>query len=628
MTMSKRTERLFISTLEGITQKADIPAGIKRKSVNQLHTYLENAPMFMSKGFSLLLYIMEYLPAFTRQRRLSKMSIDERARYLGGFNGRLSGNILMLLKMFATLSYYSVDEIEQQHGFARHCESIKGRVKKPAFTDGLTVDKDVTINADVCVIGTGAGGAAVACAVAKRGLSTVILEEGPYLTGEDFTQQPVDALCMEYRDHGFTSTIGTPPIIIPLGRAVGGTTAINSGTCLRLPSSVIKDWHDQYGIDWLNGDEYARLASYVEKEIHVEPVPEHIFGKNSGLFRKGAEILGLAGAPIPRNAFECDGCAFCAFGCPKDAKQATMLNFIPDAINNGAKLYSNTKAVKLIMNGRAVAGVKGAFLDKLGKPTSKRITVNAKYVVVSAGAIYTPVFLKKNNLKHPRIGRNLHIHPAARVSAVFDERVEGWTGVPQGYNIHHYEEEGIFIQGQFLPPAVMSQSIPFVGKRHSNLMEKYAHIGSFGALISDTGSGRVFAGPGMPVIFYTLSKEDHLKMVKSIVITARIWFAAGATEVHTQIATRPVIYNVKEADELLDDLPRAWTLELMAFHPMGSAMMGNDEKYAVVKPNGETYEIKGLYVADASLFPTSTKLNPQITVMSLATKIGEGIGKD
>jgi len=617
--------KVFISVLEAIVQKPDIPESIKQASITHLENYLKNAPFTVRFVFTFLLYIVEYLPLFTRFKRFSRMHIEVRSNYISGFRGMIGINILILLKLFVTLSYYSVDEIEQKLGFTRHCEDIKGRVKKPIFIDGAKIDKDININADVCVIGTGAGGAAAAYTVAKAGMKTIILEEGSYLTGEDFTQKPIDALTTTYRDHGFITSFGIPPIIIPLGRAVGGTTTINSGTCYRLPSSVIKNWHEQFGIDWLTEEEYSRLASFVEKEIHVEPVPEHIFGKNSALFRKGTEALGLAGAPIPRNAYECDGCAFCAFGCPKDAKQATMLNFIPDAIKYGATLYSNAKVFKLIIENNRVRGVKGVFINPDGKPTSKTITVHANNVIVAAGAINTPVLLKKNGLKHPRIGKNLHIHPAARVSAMFNERVDGWIGVPQGYNIHHYVDEGIFIQGQFVPPSVLAQSLPYVGKRHTDLMERYPYIGSFGALISDTGAGRVLSGMGNPVIIYNLSKQDHIKMVKSIAITAKVWFAAGALEVHTQIATRPVIHSAKEADELLEKLPPAWALELMAFHPMGTAMMGSDEKIAVVKPDGETYEIKGLYVADASLFPTSTRLNPQITIMSMATKIGEQI---
>ncbi len=620
-------QKLFISLLEAMIQKPDMPDSVKQQSLAKLETYLKDAPFLVKFIFPFLLYTVEYLPLFTRFTRLSRMDAASRSRYIAGFHGRIGGNILMVLKLFVTLSYYSVEDIERELGFTRHCEDIKGRVKKPAFIDGARADKDITIDADVCIIGTGAGGAAAAYAVAKAGMKTVILEEGRYLTGEDFTQKPVDALSTVYRDHGFITSFGTPPIIIPFGKSVGGTTTINSGTCYRMPSNVIKNWHDQYGIDWLTEDNYARLAAFVEKEIHVEPVPERIFGTNSSLFRNGAAALGIAGATIPRNAYECDGCAFCAFGCPRDAKQATMLNFIPDAIKQGATLYSGSKAIKLMREGNRVAGVSGVFVDVHGKPTSKRFTIRAKRVVVAAGAISTPVFLKKNGLKHPRIGKNLHIHPAARVSALFHERVDGWVGVPQGYNIHHYVDEGIFIQGQFVPPSLLSQSIPFTGKPHSDLMDRYAYMCSFGALISDTGSGSVSPGLGSPMIFYTLSKEDHIKMVKSIAITAKIWFAAGATEVHTQIATRPVLHLAKEADELLEKLPPAWSLELMAFHPMGTAMMGGDEKDAPVNPDGETYELKGLYVADASLFPTSTRLNPQITIMSVATKIGEEIGR-
>lgn len=486
---------------------------------------------------------------------------------------------------------------------------------------------DLVERADVAVIGTGAGGAVVAAELAEAGATIMMLEEGDHHRGRDSSGRPLEQIRTLYRNVGMTGTIGNTCIAIPLGRAVGGTTIVNSGTCWRAPEAVLRHWQDAFGIpDLADGGldaEYAR----VERAIGVAPVPEPLLGPGARLFRRGAEALGFRGASIPRNASGCRGTAVCAFGCPHDAKQSTNVSYVPRALAAGARLHVRSRAAGILFeNGRAV-GVVADRLDPLGRRTGRTLTVRAERVVVSAGALLTPVLLARSAAarRGGPLGRNLRIHPATRVLARFDEPVRAWEGVPQSYHLQEFEPEGIFIQGMFVPPGVQAASVPGFGHAHKERMAAYERLASFGALISDTSSGRVFAAGRRPLIWYWMNRDDVRRLTRAISIVARVFFAAGATEVYPGVRQRSILRSLREAEEL-EQLPaHAADLDMMAFHPMGTARMGRDPARAAVAPSGEVHGVPGLYVADASLFPTSTRVNPQLTIMAVATRTAAGI---
>ncbi|TMA55917.1 MAG: GMC family oxidoreductase [Deltaproteobacteria bacterium] len=290
----------------------------------------------------------------------------------------------------------------------------------------------------------------------------------------------------------------------------------------------------------------------------------------------------------------------------------------------------DARLVRAARAGGAI-GVIGRFADASERETGRELRALARHVVVACGALLTPPLLERSAVPDPsgRRGQNLHIHPATRVGALFDDEVRGWEEVPQAYNVHHFTREGIFIQGQFVLPALEAPVLPGVGAAHKARMARYARLGSFGALISDETAGRVRAGRGRwPRVTYQLGPADARKLSRAIGLTAEVFFAAGAREVYSGIHSQPVLQNVDEARALQQAILPAADFEMMAFHPQGTAHMGEDPRAAVTDSAGRVHGTPRLWVADASLFPSSCKVNPQITIMALATRLAEHLAAE
>jgi choline dehydrogenase-like flavoprotein len=490
--------------------------------------------------------------------------------------------------------------------------------------DGATIDHDHNVRTQVCVIGSGAGGAVVAKELAESGVEVCLLEEGAYYRGKDFTGRPREMLDLLYRNRGLTGTVGGLTIPIPLGKCVGGTTTINSGTCYRAPDYVLDVWQREHGVAEIDEPHLRPYFERVERELNVQPVPDPIYGNNSRVFERGAAALGFAGARIPRNEKGCMGTGVCAFGCPQDAKQAMHVSYVPKALAAGASLYTRCRVDRILVADGAAFGVLASCLNGDDRDSGRQVRVLADRIVVAAGALLTPALLERSGVADASgwRGRNLHIHPATRVSALFDEEVRGWEEVPQAYNVHQFTREGIFIQGQFVPPSLEAPVLPGVGAAHRELMCQYPHLASFGALISDVSEGRVRArGRGWPLVTYHMVPEDVRQLTRAISFTAQIFFAGGARSVFSGIPRHPVLHNADDAHALLDTPRKPTDIEMMAFHPQGTCRMGDDPSRAVTDAYGAHHGTRNLLVADASLFPSSCKVNPQITIMALATRI-------
>jgi choline dehydrogenase-like flavoprotein len=484
---------------------------------------------------------------------------------------------------------------------------------------------DVTERAEVVVVGSGAGGAVVAAELAEAGLDVVLLEEGDHATRVPASAKPLARIGALYRDGGLTGAVGNTFIPVPLGRTVGGTTTINSGTCWRAPEDVLEAWEREHGIPKLAGGGLAPEYERVERALGVARVHEELLGPGARLVRRGAEALGLQTEPLPRNAVGCRGTGICAFGCPRHAKQSTDVSYVPRAIAAGARLHVRARVERVVADGGDVGGVLATRLDASGRPLGA-LVVRAPRVVIAAGALLTPLLLRRSGLA-PRsspIGRHLRLHPASRVVARFDEPVRAWEGVPQSLQVRDYEREGIVLQGIQVPPDLLAPTLPGVGRAHTERMAAVERMASFGALISDTSEGRVL-GRSRPVPWYRMSERDVRKMQRAVALLSRIFFAAGAREVYPGVRQRPVLRSAEEADAL-ERLPlRAADFELMAFHPMGTARMGSDPARSAVDPGGRLRGAPAVRVADASLFPSSSRLNPQLTIMALATRVARSL---
>lgn len=488
------------------------------------------------------------------------------------------------------------------------------------------VPGNINRDADVVIIGSGAGGGPIAKELSEEGYSVVVLEEGGYFTREDFDFRTGRAFMRLYRDGGQCITLGLPVMLLPQGKTVGGTTTINSGTCLRIPRHVLMRWHLEHGLRDLGEDELNLLYSAVEEYLFVKRADPEVVGRNALIFLEGAEKLGYRGGFLPRNAKDCEGYGVCAYGCPSGAKQSVNVSFIPDAVRAGADIYTRCRAERIMVRSGRAVGVRGRFIDPQSGRKTHRIEVHAPVVVLAAGALQTPSLLMHNRicLSSGRVGKNLSIHPCGATTALMDERLDNPKGIPQSTYVDEFAPEGIMLEGVTLPPSIFAVSLPWGGKRHAAAMRRYPLYGTFGSMISEHDStGKVVAGPSarQPLTFYQLGSEDLERLKMSILLMAEIWFAAGAKRVHTPIEGFKDMTGPGDLRRLArTSLKRASIYGLSAYHPMGTCAMGADPEWSVVQPSGETWEVENLFVSDASVLPTSLGVNPQLTIMAVAIR--------
>jgi len=470
---------------------------------------------------------------------------------------------------------------------------------------------------DAVVIGSGAGGAFAARALARAGLETVIVEEGERWTVERLrSAHPLDRFAGIYRDGGTTMALGNPPIALPLGRAVGGTTVINSGTCYRPPAAVAAAWHGEHGLALANPELLGARVADVEATLSVAPAPMEVLGRNGELSLAGAEALGWQAAPLRRNAPGCRGACQCAIGCPNNAKGGVHLNALPQACEAGARIVSGLRARRVLVEGGRAVGIEAR---RAGGGT---VRITAPLVVVAAGAIATPPLLRRSGLDgHPRLGRNLSIHPATGVTANFEEEVIPWRGVMQSVGIEELRErEGILLEATSNPPGMGAISAPGYGTHLQARLDRAPNTALLGAMIADAPSGRVF-GARAPLVSYRLAGEDERRLATAVGAMARVMLAAGAKEVELGGGT-PAVRSAEEIDGAVDRLD-VRRLRLAAFHPSGTAAAGSDPGRHPVDPEGRLRGVEGVWVADGSILPSCPGVNPQISIMALAAGVGE-----
>jgi choline dehydrogenase-like flavoprotein len=336
---------------------------------------------------------------------------------------------------------------------------------------------------------------------------------------------------------------------------------------------------------------------------------------------RGAERLGYSHHTLDRNAPGCDGQGVCCFGCPTGAKRSTDVSYVPEALLRGAQLVTAAKVTQIDVvagKARAVRGVLGS---------GKKFVVKAEAIVVSGGALMTPVLLSRAGVcKGSPVGKNLSIHPASKVMALFDEPIDMASAIPQGYCVDQFKDEGLMLEGASTPLDVTALAIPWVGHRYMEVMEKFRHLATFGFMIEDTSRGEVRPGPGgSPLITYNLNEKDVARMARGASIVAELFIAAGAQRVFTFFPGAQEVYTLDGARAIADLKLRAGDIEVTAYHPLGTCRMGVDPKRSVVGPDHETHEIESLYIVDGSAVPSPLGVNPQMTIMAMALRAAEGI---
>jgi choline dehydrogenase-like flavoprotein len=589
-----------------------LPSASEVGVAGPVSAYLAGAPARVRLVVRLGLRALE-LTSFPR--RFSHMPLARRSAHLEKLEGSRHSFLRDLFLLFKTLTGvgYSRDlRVQRVIGVEARCEGTPSPLR---LDPGAMRAPDGVERCDVVVVGSGAGGASVARVLSEAGVSVIVVEEGEHHDASTYSRDVFEALPRLYRDSGLTVAEGRPAIPLPVGRCVGGTTVINSGTCFRAPGDILMRWREEHGIDWATDLEGEFEA--VEEALNVTPVAAGQVGRNAELCRLGAEAIGASNHPLARNASDVTCCGSCPTGCAIDAKMAMHVSELPRAVAAGARIRAGRRVTRVIVeHGRAV-GVKcrGGY------------EVRARAVVLAAGALGTPELLLRDGLGNGsgELGRHLHIHPACWVGALYDEPVRGWDGVMQSWAVDEWNDRGLFLEATFSPLAFGGHWLRGAGAAYKERLERYDHLGVIGVHLSDRSEGRVSIAGGRSRITYKLTRDDADTLRFGIARAADVHFAAGAGEVYPQVGRVAVLRPGEQTPLVEQGRFHPGELRLEGFHPMGTTRMGRDPRSSVVAPSGETHDVKGLYVADSGVFPTSLRVNPMITVMAVARRIASGI---
>ncbi len=502
----------------------------------------------------------------------------------------------------------------------------------------LELKDDVTEQCDVCVVGTGCGGATLGVRLAEAGKQVVFLERGGYYTKEDFDQREVDMMAKIDGARGLDTTddAGVMPIY---GNNVGGASVHYWADSYRTPPDRLKRWADEFGLEGHGEAELTPHFEVLEKDLNIHEPAEVYYNRMNQLLKLGAEKLGWTGAPVPQARKGCVMSGFCMQGCAYDAKQSQLVTHVARALAAGARVYADCEAWSLEWQGPKVQALTARVLDRgTGLPTGKKVRVQAKAFVLAAGGYGTPVFLLRTGLKErlPAVGEHTYCNPCPMVHALFDEDIVQYRNIPAAWGIDHFRlatvEGGRYVEGGYLfmanqlQPATLAAAMPGTGATHRQRMKQLKRLGGTICWIDDVEEGRMRLDGERPRFHTPLGGGNGERIRDAFKKQAQLLVAVGAKQVIFGDSKDTVLTRASEIDAAVAGLDLSPGRFVMAApHPAGGARMGKDPKTSVVAMDHRVHGTDNLYVADPSVFPTAPSVDPSLTIMGFSCLAAEQV---
>jgi choline dehydrogenase-like flavoprotein len=484
---------------------------------------------------------------------------------------------------------------------------------------------------DVVIVGSGAGGGAVARELAplsREGARIAVLEWGPRLREEEFSGREIEMARKLYFDAGGFLT-AERTMTLAFARAYGGSTVVYTGTSLPIPETTLARWAVP-GLDW---SDLARRSRKYMAENNVHLLEEDRINDNNRLFREGCERLGYRCEQFPVNVKGCKGSGLCNLGCPNAAKQGTNRVQLPAAEAAGVEVVTNCKVERLGERECLATVAKPPYgLPSVWEPGEYRISARA--IVVAAGAVNSPALLLRSRLpvRLPALGRYFTTHPALILVGEHERPISNYYGHPKSYYCDAFAgSQGFLLETCMYFPFVTAKNLAGFGAEHAELMSHMDRMQMILVLAVDPAlaENRVTVDrEGNAVVHYRLTRPVLDALLASMRTSARIFFAAGATRVHAPAAGSFFIDESQSdrLDELISrDHLKPGKISISSAHLMGGCRMGAEASDSVTNSWGEVHGVPWLFVADGSLFPRCAEINPYVTIMALADRVAQRV---
>ncbi len=554
----------------------------------------------------------------------TRMSPERRERYLRAWaTSRIPQRrkAFQALKRLTTVTHYTTPGAGRSIGYPG---PLGPPPQTPKPIRPLSITRDTTLDCDVVVIGSGAGGGVVAGELAARGKDVIVLEKGGYRNEADFTHQEGDALETMYDAGGLLASRDLGLVVLQ-GATLGGGTVINYTTSFHTPDAVREEWARGHALPHFISAEFTHSLDAVAQRLGVNTAHANPSGRDRVLIR-GLERKGWHHGLLPRDVRGCsqdDSCGYCGLGCRRAAKQSTLITYLQDAAARGARMVVDCDVRRVDLDRASASGVTA----RVGLHS---LTVRARTVVVAGGSIHSPALLLRSGITMPALGRYLALHPATAVLAHMDEDVRPWTGTVQAHYSDQFADlnDGYGFKFETVPihPSLQALAAPWESAaQHRERMSQLPRTALVGILLRDRFGGRVSVdAQGNPVVDYRLSRYDAGHLRRAFDAAGELLEAAGAREIWAPLA-RFISYRpgaARTREEWLARVDSAgWgpnELLLVTFHQMASCRMGATARTSVVDADNRVWGIRNLYVADASTFPSASGVNPMLTVMAIA----------
>lgn len=618
---SETARQAELALAEALIPPSQRWAGADERLVDEVRQLVREFSPAAASRWSTLVALLDGAAVLTAGAPFRSLSVDAQQRVLERWarGPRPVRAAFAALSALYKLVYFDREEVRAALG-----EKPRVLIRKestPRWQQQIqtveTIEPESTLECDVVIVGSGAGGAVAAAELTRHGLAVVLVEAGRAHGRQAFDGSAISAHRRFYR-----SAFGVGEAMFPIfsGRIVGGSTAINGGTCFRPPERVLRRWAHDAETEELSPERMALWVERVEEAIGVAPTPRTIAGPIADVFERGCEALGWSHDPVRRNAPGCQAGGFCDFGCRAGARRSVDRSFLPGAFERGAVMITGARVESLVLESGGARGVRF-------RVPGGHASVRARAVVLSAGTLETAPLLSRHDIGGDQVGRNVWVHPSVALSAVFDHPIDGHRHVPQPHASDAMLEQGVLLIASQAAAGLLPVVLPYAGRPLVEAMAHASHTATIGALIEDTGAGgAILKGRGRRLVHYAFDAEARRRLHRGLRAAGELCWAAGARTIHpATFGARPITSRAAWNRAAHSPLAPA-DYSLVSYHPLGACRMAIDPARGVVGPDHEVFGTRDLFVMDGSVFPGPLGVNPQVTIMALAWRAARRLG--